>query len=106
MPGPRDVQPTDQEAPTHLTEREFKEWLANKQDALAAKAEEQAAKREADIVAGRIPIEQLTGKELADHHPGTLSVHLLYLSPLYTHSLNQSSVDLFLSVQAEVFQGY
>jgi hypothetical protein len=55
--------------PPKLTKEEFKQWQAGQQQEHAAVLEAQRAHREADLAAGHIPIDEMTGKELAKHHP-------------------------------------
>jgi len=55
--------------PPKLTKEEFKLWQAAQQQEQAAALEAQIAQREADLAAGYIPIDEMTGKELAEHHP-------------------------------------
>jgi hypothetical protein len=55
--------------PPKLTAEDFKHWQTEQSKAAAVIAEEKLAQREADLAAGRIPIEDMTGKELAKYHP-------------------------------------
>lgn len=64
------VQPMDEEdSPPKLSKDQFENWKAaqdaEKDAALAAAA----AQRQADLLAGKIPLEEMTGRELAEHHP-------------------------------------
>lgn len=52
-----------------LTAEQFRRWKAEKEVTQRLAAQEAEAKRREDILAGRIPLEELTGKELAEHHP-------------------------------------
>lgn len=77
MPGPKPTEPDQDmdninpEDHNHkLTAEEFKAFIDRKHAEDAAKAAQALAEREAAINAGTIPIDDMTGKELAEHHPG------------------------------------
>jgi hypothetical protein len=55
--------------PPKLTKEEFQKWQAAHEAAQTAALEAKLAQREADVAAGKIPIDEMTGKELAKHHP-------------------------------------
>ncbi|KAG7672479.1 hypothetical protein Ndes2526B_g09002 [Nannochloris sp. 'desiccata'] len=55
--------------PPKLTKEEFEQWQVGQQQQQAAALEAQIAQREADLAAGHIPIDEMTGKELARYHP-------------------------------------
>lgn len=57
-------------ATSQLTEHEFRQWkVAQMHEQGKPGVMEQEAQRRADVAAGHIPIEELTGRELAEHHP-------------------------------------
>lgn len=64
---PQEAQQQQQQGPK-LTPAEFQAWLQSK-GAAPEQAAAAAAEREAAIKAGRVPLEQLTGRELHAHHP-------------------------------------
>ena len=109
MPGPRE--PTDIEPEldpssvhTRLTAEQLKEYLAARQAALKEAESRRKAEREANIAAGRITMEEMTGKELAEHHPGaTLHISPMRrtIGPVCLHVIDK--VTLYV---AEVFDGY
>ena len=55
--------------PPKLSKEEFEKWQAEHTAEQAAALEAQIQQREADLAAGRIPIDEMTGKELANYHP-------------------------------------
>ena len=52
-----------------MTPEQFQQWQQGKACAGAAAAEQAAADRLQAIREGRVPLEQLTVKELLEHHP-------------------------------------
>ena len=52
-----------------MTKDDFEQWKLNQDAEQKAAAAAQLAQREADLAAGRIPAEEMTGRELAEHHP-------------------------------------
>lgn len=74
MPGATHLPKTNPEqaasAPSQLTEEEFRRWKAAHLDEQGkSDAVDQEAQRRADIAAGIVSIEEMTGRELAEHHP-------------------------------------
>lgn len=65
------VQPMDKNAAPgpKLTPAEFAAWQAAEKAERQADAEAAAAQRQADVAAGNVPLDDMTGKELAEHHP-------------------------------------
>jgi hypothetical protein len=55
--------------PQSMTPEQFQQWQQGKACVGAAAAEQAAADRLQAIREGRVPLEQLTGKELHQHHP-------------------------------------
>ena len=55
-------------APT-LTKDQFENWKAAQDAEKDAAVAAEAAQRQADLLSGKIPIEEMTGKELAEYHP-------------------------------------
>ena len=66
------VQPMGEDEPAapKLSREEFEVWKASQEAAtiLVAKREA-AAQREADLKAGKIPLDEMTGRELAEYNP-------------------------------------
>lgn len=58
-----------------MTAEQFQTWQAARMAATAAAAAQAAAAREAAIKTGSIPLEQLTGRELHEHHPELFEGH-------------------------------
>ena len=65
------VQPMEDEpAPgPKLTPEEFAAWQTAEKAERQADAQAAAAQRQADLTAGKIPLDEMTGRELADHRP-------------------------------------
>ncbi|KAL6771551.1 hypothetical protein ACKKBG_A26835 [Auxenochlorella protothecoides x Auxenochlorella symbiontica] len=55
--------------PPQLTAEEYREWRQTRDAERAARVAQHAVDREAGILSGSIPPEQLTGRELARHYP-------------------------------------
>lgn len=67
-------QPEERQDPG-MTAEQFQTWQAARMAATAAAAAQAAAAREAAIKTGSIPLEQLTGRELHEHHPELFEGH-------------------------------
>jgi hypothetical protein len=55
--------------PPKLSKEEFERWHAVEKAEQNAALTAKLAQREADLAAGKIPIDEMTGKELAKYHP-------------------------------------
>ena len=68
MPGIQTIEPTE-EGPPKLTAAEFKQWHEEQEKERRAAEAEAIAQRRADLLANKIPVEEMTGKELHEFHP-------------------------------------
>ena len=68
MPGVEPTPPPDGGQP-RLSEEEFRRWRQESGEARRAAEAAAAAQRRADLDAGRVPVDDMTGKELHEFHP-------------------------------------
>jgi hypothetical protein len=66
MPGI--VQEQQQQQP-RLSLEQFAQWKALREQEKQQEVKRLAEQRVVDIKSGRIPLDELTGRELAEHHP-------------------------------------
>eukprot|EP00192_Tetraselmis_astigmatica_P023080 CAMPEP_0117674530 /NCGR_PEP_ID=MMETSP0804-20121206/15093_1 /TAXON_ID=1074897 /ORGANISM="Tetraselmis astigmatica, Strain CCMP880" /LENGTH=75 /DNA_ID=CAMNT_0005483417 /DNA_START=38 /DNA_END=265 /DNA_ORIENTATION=- len=73
MPGVPTPPQAERQGSAPLTAEQFQLWKEQRDQQAAQERRQRAAQRTADIHAGTVPLDDLTGKELFDHHPELFS---------------------------------
>jgi hypothetical protein len=63
------VQPMEEVTLPKMTKDQFEQWKAAQEGERKAAEAAQIAQRRADLAEGRIPLDEMTGRELAEYHP-------------------------------------